>query len=194
MKGNAMTISGCVLNFTSSGSKLELDPAFNGFERLPDCGRIPKDGVLTLYILGHAVPNQLLDRQGNILPEKDLAADIRKYRGSSPTLIVWDVCYARSFELIAQAPIESWGDNFVHIFSSQAYERTWRLPPDDKGKGISFFSTQLRRAIAAAAKADSWAALQKQLREQYGDLQSPEIVANEKSTPSQFDLPSAPPS
>ena len=178
---------GCVLNFTSKKQGLKLDPAFAS-SRFPEISfrRIPSRGVLTLYVLGHAAPNELKD--GNrLVSEQTLADAIMRRRRTPPTLIVWDVCYSKSFRTIGDRPFQHWGKNFVHIFSSQAYERTWL--GTGTGKPVSFFSTQLVDALKAGQRPSTWSDLEKRLRARFGNLQTPEIVSYNRSTPAQFALP-----
>jgi hypothetical protein len=137
-----------------------------------DLAHIPEsDEPLILYVVGHAVPNGLIDANGVTLSEKDVAAQIRAKRDGKPTVIVWDVCYAGSFLDIEGC--EDWRDEYVHVFACQDYELTWH---DEKG--TTQFSQELQRAVAELKRKGDWTwdMLEDTLQQQLGTLQIPDIV------------------
>ena len=82
---------------------------------ITDPRQIPTTGTLILYILGHAIPDALVvpaltqyivsrqaDPGGNsLLPEEAFAEFLIEQRGDNKTLLIWDLCFAKSFELNA---------------------------------------------------------------------------------------------
>jgi hypothetical protein len=181
----------CILNLTHSDAQQNIQPAPLSFgapqTTIRDPGAIPNDGPLILYIVGHAVPNGLLgDPNNRVLKEEDLATDIQRKRGSYPTLIIWDVCFAKSFLAI---PRVDWSNNYVHIFSSQSYERSWHTGQTaGKPPRQSIFSTELEGAIITCKREGTltWRALEGQLRAQLGQLQKPAISPQEGPPPQLF--------
>lgn len=163
-----------LLNLSNKKNKLTIDPGLGKFEPLTDPTQIPAGPEgMTLYIIGHAVPNGLFDGQGRSWPETVIAEEIRKKRDEKYTLIVWDVCFAQSFQQIGDTG--SWPPNkYVHIFSCQAHERTWHSPKAGE-TAETLFSAELAKALGGEKLAD-WEVLQARLREQLGNLQKPTIV------------------
>src|SRR5207244_1924485 len=140
---------------------------------------------LVLHIVGHAVPNGLTPTlNGKRLDETTLAAAITERRGNEPTLIVWDVCFAKSF---LHVPRVRWGRNYVHIFSCQAHERTWHNGTNKRRRTL--FSEVLKGAIRRP-KDDplTWRSLQQGLREELDAIQTPEVHPMGNLTPQAFGL------
>jgi hypothetical protein len=106
--------------------------------------------------------------------EGALAAQIRERRDHSRgTLIIWDVCYAKTFAEIGDVRFHEWPPNYVHLFSCQSHERTWLRQSADGGS-VSLFSEQL--AAVLEERPATWPALQRSLRNRLGALQTPEVV------------------
>jgi hypothetical protein len=143
-------------------------------------------GSIILYIVGHAIPDGLFDETGKLLPEQVVAEAIKKVRDGDgkSTVIVWDVCYATSFLHIDDGASndarKQWGANYVHVFACQDYELT--LFRDD---GTTQFSEQLVDAVDQLNRLKSndwkWSDLEARLQEQFGTLQTPDIVWTEEA-------------
>jgi hypothetical protein len=180
---SAMKTSFYVLNLTSPErtitTKLIGVAKSNEIRTLSDIpGAEEAPGRVVLYVVGHAVPNGLIGASGAVLPEADVATAIQKRRGYAPTLIVWDVCFAKTLlEITGAAP---WTDNFVHVFSCQSYERTWHLGPasrlDSSEERPTMFSMQLTDAVRALGSGASWEMLESELRKRLSPIQRPEIT------------------
>jgi hypothetical protein len=176
-----MPMTFTLLNLTSNpqapSAKLEIDPRL-GTPTSPvinDPASIPTDDPLILYILGHAIPNGLMGPKGTI-PEADLFAQIEQKRRGRKTLLIWDVCFAESFLVIAQQA--RWPDNYVNIYACQGYERTWNNGNLSHRNWESLFSKELANALAKydPLPPPSWDDLQADLRQQLAGVQTPQIV------------------
>jgi len=167
----------CILNLTNNGANpekpksinLPAEIAYQGTS-ITSADDIPTDPNLILYVIAHAVPGGLIDPSGKVLDESELAKTIRAKRKALSTLIIWDACFAKSLLSIVGADV--WPTNFVHIFSSQAFERAWHSDT------VTLLSIELGKAIETLAKdgAFEWDALQKQLQERLSPIQHPEIL------------------
>ncbi|HMI86332.1 MAG TPA: hypothetical protein VK550_19695 [Polyangiaceae bacterium] len=148
----------------------------------------PDTDPLILYIVAHGIPNGVI-REGIKVSDVSLAKTIRHHRRGAATLIVWDVCFAKSFLKVAH--LGKWPSNYVHIFSCQAHERTWQV----SGKGSqkqTLFSTELRAALGrlkTSGKAKTWGKLEEQLQTQLYPIQTPSIHPKNRSRLQHFDLP-----
>jgi hypothetical protein len=137
------------------------------------------DGPLVLYIVGHARPDVLLVPRGDgatgILTEKELVETVLKRRRNNPTLIIWDLCYARSFETQRRA---SWaGKPYVHIFSCESFEESWHT--GEKGwegapPRCTLFSLALEKALADGAA--TWGELRDRVQILLGHVQHPRVL------------------
>jgi hypothetical protein len=171
----AMKITLCVLNLTKAPKRLNVDHLLFADDTMrtdsPD--KIPKSPEpLVLYIVGHAVPDTLLVPDGRPLREDVLVGKIKKRRGNNPTLIVWDLCFARSFEKIKEP---GWaGKPYVHIFSCKEYEQSWHTGPTGDPQRQTLFSLAFQEAINEGFA--SWDDLDKKLTRKLGRLQRPSIV------------------
>jgi hypothetical protein len=196
MKTSFYVLNLTALNETTRNKKLTaklvgVDKAnqISSLSDIPDVATTP--GALVLYVIGHAVPNGLIGPNNAILPEADVAKTIQKRRQYSPTLIVWDVCFAKSLlEITGAAP---WTDNFVHIFSCQSYERTWHLGPPSSLESSkdrpTLFSIELSAAVEALPVNASWEMLEAALQERLSPAQRPEIKPKPPlPQPADFDL------
>ncbi|HMJ54956.1 MAG TPA: hypothetical protein VK540_22930 [Polyangiaceae bacterium] len=179
----------CVLNMSNdlSASQLVLG-AVAGPEPIKDPAAIPETDPLVLYVVGHAIPNGLFvtaapGAAATRVSEAVVAHAIAARRGNQPTLVIWDTCFAASFLAI---PNFTWTDNFVHMFSCQAHERSWHSGGVDK---VTLFSDKLKAALVVCREAGActWTALEDELRKQLGNLQTPQIVSFGPA-PSAFDL------
>jgi hypothetical protein len=138
-------------------------------------GRVTADDPIILYIVAHGVPNGVMNRR-RLVDEKALAKKIIQRRKEAPTLIVWDVCFAKSF-LQIEGLGDLWTRNYVHIFCCEEYERTWQMGKATNPPGQTLFSKELREALGAlrGQRLRSWTTLERQLQEQLGSLQTPSI-------------------
>jgi hypothetical protein len=163
-----------LLKLSRGGSKLEVDPALGAPEpvvRLADIPLRGSDDPLILYILGHAAPDELFEGTQK-LQDVDVAEAIENRRGDANTLLIWDVCFAKSFlNLQREKP---WTTNYVHIFASQRYERAWHQGGDTNR---SIFSTALCNALQMLRheRQLSWEGLTLLLNSHLGGLQTAEI-------------------
>jgi len=171
---------------TASAAAPAPDKTLVGTSERNDLNNIPATGNLILYVVGHAVPDGLIDAEGEIVTEASVAKAIREKRNDKPTVIVWDVCYAASF---LDAPdCKEWGSQYVHIFACQDYELTWH-----GSDGTTQFSQELLLAVTALNRGQktqnewSWDALEDKLQTQFGTLQIPDVVAS-KGAPSPRDF------
>jgi hypothetical protein len=179
----------CVLNLTSSGqhssTSLSVGPLSFGVKRFPDIfdfKKIPAhQGPLILYIVDHAVPDALLVRRAtgspnDVIPEPTVADAVIRRRRENPTLIIWDLCYARSFERIKGY---KWSDKpYVHIFGCEAHEQSWHT-----GGGVR--QTLLSMALQASLNSGvrSWDTLENKLNDLLAPVQRPSIaMMNVRST------------
>ena len=153
---------------------------------------------LILYIVGHAFPDALVapalqslmqDGQttGNgkgIVRESSFASFLKEQRGRNPTLIIWDICFAKSF---AQINGNEWGDfPYVHIFACEKYEQTWHSGDTSDPPRQTLLSMALQGATARGAF-ENWAELQQRLEDRL-PLQRPSIDHNGLD-PAVFGLP-----
>jgi len=147
----------------------------NGAPSMQDFAKLRTDNALlikeplVLYIVAHAVPNGLIDANGETIQEIEVAKLIQQKRGDLPTVIVWDVCFAGSFLDIPGCA--DWSSNYVHIFACQDFERTWQK------KGVTQFSEALKAALDALPSEKDWERLDAELQKQLGTLQTPDIIA-----------------
>jgi hypothetical protein len=152
-----------------------------------DLEHISEVAYLILYIVGHAVPNGLIDQKGQTVSEATVAAEIRRKRGNKPTVIVWDVCYAASFLDIPEG--REWSTNYVHVFACQDYELTWHAK-----NGTTQFSQELQLAVSELNREKKtpdwdWNRLEDKLQDQLGTLQIPDVVFDEGApSPASFGL------
>ena len=148
---------------------------------------------LILYVVGHGVQHGLIDSQERILDEEDVARQIQTLRHGRPTLVIWDVCFAKSMLHVgkpSKGDANSWPKNFIHIFSCRAFERTWH-----NGRGTSpartVFSTVLCEVVAELERKDrnfTWEQLEEKLRAKFR-IQQPSIVKHDaKWLPRDFEL------
>ena len=162
---------------------------------------------LILYVVGHGVQHGLIDSQERILDEVDVAREIQTLRKGRPTLVIWDVCFAKSMLQVGkpskggppggmhlEAPLpkdaNSWPKNFIHIFSCRAFERTWHNGRETS-PARTVFSTVLCEVVAELERRDrnfTWEQLEKKLRAQFR-VQQPSIVKQDvKWLPRDFEL------
>jgi hypothetical protein len=200
MGATTMETAFYVLNLTDP--EKTITAKFAGVEKrhqirkLSDIPDAATSRQMVLYVIGHAIPNGLIGPDNAILPEAEIATAIQRRRGYAPTLIVWDVCFAKSLLDISGAP--AWTSNFVHVFSCQPYERTWHLGPpsttDDgsrppSGERPTGFSIELASALGALEPGASWETLESALRERLFPVQRPEITPKSSMRlPADFDL------
>src|SRR5688500_8327970 len=88
----------CILNLSAP----RIDPVPFSFAdsvmKTSDPREIPAAGPLVLYVVAHGVPDGLLVGTPPVrISESELVAAIKQRRGEMPTLIVWDLCFAKSF-------------------------------------------------------------------------------------------------
>jgi hypothetical protein len=191
-----MTTSIYVLNLSGSATpaRLQLDPGLfpllgGSPSTIAAVGDVPDKDALILYIVDHAVPNGLAVGGGGILPEAVLAKAIRDQRKALPTLLIWDICFAKSFLVIPS--IEPWGDNFVHVFSCAAHERTWHTGKAAAPPMQTLFSTELRKAMETLrlrGGSFEWAAVENELQSQLRPIQTPTVTPQTSLQPYQFQL------
>ena len=138
-------------------------------------GRVTTDDPIILYIVAHGVPNGVMNRR-RLVGETILAQKIIQRRKEAPTLIVWDVCFAKSF-LQIKGLGDLWTQNYVHIFCCEEYERTWQMGKATNPPGQTLFSKELREALGALSgqRLRSWTPLERRLQEQLAPLQTPSI-------------------
>jgi hypothetical protein len=163
---------------------------------ITDPRQIPKTGTLILYILGHAIPDALVvptlaqyvvSRQAvsggdSLLAEQAFAEFLMERRGDNRTLLIWDLCFARSFELNAGP---GWTTkSYVHIFGSTAYEQAWHTGDPSRE---TLFSLALKEATAPGNGLQEWKQLEVRLKELLKSVQQPSIVG--ELLPSDFGLP-----
>jgi hypothetical protein len=154
-------------------------PGTQDFAQLSGSAQLGIRGPLILYIVAHAVPDGLIDANGETLNEKAVADAIRATRDEWPTVIVWDVCFAESF--FKFSGYEEWGPQYVHIFACQEFERTWQK------NGFTQFSEALENALGILPDKNDWDLLEAELQNQLGTLQTPAIVAGvEAGVPTDF--------
>jgi hypothetical protein len=146
-------------------------------------GEKPDDEALILYIVAHGVPNGVMSGTRTIR-EAQLARQIRAQRGEAPTLIIWDVCFAKSFLDIPGLP--AWPASYVHIFSCEAHERTWQKSNGTQPRARTLFSTELSATIAPGAQLQDWARLEQQLQRQLDPIQKPSIHPKNRLQPNSF--------
>ena len=163
---------------------------------ITDPRQIPTSGRLILYILGHAIPDALVvpaltqyiaSRQtvsgGNsLLPEQAFAEFLIEQRGDNNTLIIWDLCFARSFELNAGPRWTS--KPYVHIFGSAAHEQAWHTGDPSRE---TLFSLALKEATAPGNGFERWQELEDRLKGHLQPVQHPSIVG--QLLPADFGLP-----
>jgi hypothetical protein len=156
-------------------------------EEIPE-GRFTTDDPIILYIVAHGVPNGIMNRR-RLVDEKALAKKIIRQRKEAPTLIVWDVCFAKSF-LQIEGLRDSWTPNYVHIFCCEEYERTWQTGNATKPPRQTLFSKELREALGAlnGQRLQSWTTLEEKLQDQFGLLQTPSIHPKDGLQPDRFVL------
>ncbi len=181
----------CVLNLSNPAERFAPDLGANSPIEINSPDAVPQDDSLILYIVGHGLQNRLISSNGTVLSEKKVAEAIRGRRDQKPTLIIWDVCFSKSLLKIPE--LDDWAPNFVHIFSSQAFERTWHLKrPTDGTPALTLFSIELRKAVAKVYQAQPnfrWVNLRDQLQPQLQPIQAPEIVPLESDyQPGAFQL------
>ncbi|HMI86338.1 MAG TPA: hypothetical protein VK550_19725 [Polyangiaceae bacterium] len=145
-----------------------------------------------LYVVGHGVQRGLVDGKGVIVEEEDVANEIKKLRNGHPTLIVWDVCFARSMLKIGASAQHSWPANFIHVFSCQPFERTWHSGPGAT-PARTVFSSVLCDVVAeldAQSKGlFDWKQLEQRLQTEFGWTQKPTIEpVDAKWQPRDFEL------
>lgn len=197
-----MTARLYVLNLSDSKKPLHTVPdlTFGGeTKEITDPNQIPDDKEpLILYILAHAVPDalvspalqQFLTRMrkftgsSELIPEDVFAAFVKQRRGTNKTVIIWDLCFARSFEEIRAGWV---GMPYVHIFSCAAYEQGWHTGAATTPPRQTLFSMALKKAIELGFK--TWRDLESQLTEHLADVQQPSIPVH--PSPAEFGL--APP-
>ena len=169
----------CILNL----SRPRIEPVPFSFAgdvlKIEDPQLIPDQGALILYVVAHGVPDGFLtgDAQPPLIGERELFAAIRARRDEkSDTLIVWDLCFAKSFFSI---PGLAWPKNYAHLFACEAHERTWHTGPRTGGLAPqSVFSAQLERAILTCKQDHrlSWAGIDQTLKALLGPAQTPSVV------------------
>jgi len=212
-----MKTSICVLNLSPAhlDDTLEIHPAT--FVSVPDAlrsGRVctiqhlrdiphgmrASAPPLILYILGHGVPNGVRSR-GETISEAELADAIIERRGSAPTLIVWDICFAKSLMDVARlrtpasmkkrGPTCDWPPTYVHIFSCEAHERTWQMGNGKRSPALTVFSKDLQAALGELVSASgfsSWRKLEKRLQDRLAPLQKPFIHPKDGIQPATFNV------
>ena len=190
-----MSMSFCLLNMSSPSKRLNIDPALGQLvESINSTTDIPARDPLILYIVGHAVPDGLMvpggpdDANGTTISDAVVAEEIRAKRGAQNTLIIWDVCFAKSF--LQTSGAQSWGPNYVHIFACQSYERTWNAGPSSSPSRKTSFSTGLQQTLANQTSQAplSWDSLNVQLNAHFAGLQTAEIYTTGTLRPSDFPL------
>ena len=162
------TALGLPLDFLSDAKHIERA------DEIP-AGRVIADDPIILYIVAHGVPNGVMNRR-RLVDEKALAKKIIQRRRDAPTLIVWDVCFAKSF-LQIKGLGDRWTHNYVHLFCCEEYERTWQMGNATRPPGQTLFSKELREALGALGgqRLRSWTTLERQLQAQLWPLQTPSI-------------------
>jgi hypothetical protein len=136
--------------------------------------QLPKSGPAVLYIAAHAVPNALRRKDGGLLSEEDLFKELEG-RAGLPTLVVFDLCFAKSFSKIPSFP---WPANFGLIFSCLEHERTWSRDLDAKSRQSLFseaFNTEVNLCIAKRDFSD----LQSNLVARFDGIQTPFVEASQ---------------
>ena len=177
-----MPVNLCVLNLSEEKKRLEIvEPPVDGsIEHTNDPNEIPDgEDPLILYVVGHAVPDALLllSRRGvygssnNILPERAFAEVVKKNRAGKKTLVILDLCYAKSF---ADMSGGGWaGLPFALIFGCELYEQAWNTGPSASPARQTLLSIALDAAIRRGVP--DWEALEKVLQESLGNVQHPSI-------------------
>jgi len=136
-------------------------------------------GPAIVYIVGHAVPNGLRDKDDGIINEAVIARKLNARK--APTLVVFDVCFAGTLE---QIPGVEWSRDIVRIYSCKPYERTWNDGPTRQ----SLFSVELNRALPNCIRENSFNDLASILTTALGGLQTPEVYAGPDLRPRTFGL------
>lgn len=187
----------CILNLSNASAGRGLRPIVDlPFDfpsiktRFPEL--IPTDKNPTIvYVVGHAILDGIRMTEGRrpgqatTLSEEAFAKTVQSRRQDNKTLMIWDICHAKSFLKIAD---RFWPANYGHIFACQEHERTWHTGSSTTPARQTRFSVELKEALAALdGKVSEWSALEKQLQKQLGRLQRPEIVAHELR-PAEFGL------
>jgi hypothetical protein len=179
-----------------SKRRVEVDPDldFGGgrVERL-DLSQLPEDKEpIVLYIVGHALPDEIFVN-GVRVSEVELVKRITDARKNNSTLIIWDLCHARSFERNSS---RGWGgSSHVLIFACQSYEEAWHSGPSTPLPRQTLFSIALKEAKNGASNDGGfrhWSALEEQLRGLLEPLQRPSIRFRKGSAPNVFGLGSKP--
>jgi hypothetical protein len=187
---------------TEPHKRLELAEGFF-FNEVPqvstDTTKIPTSAEpLILYILGHAFPDALeaanfapfvqgAQTDSGLISDEDFAKFVKSKRGDSPTLIIWDICFANSFE---RMPGAGWEDKpYVHVFSCAKHEQTWHTGYPENASGPrpqTLFSIALKQ-VTAEGPFSTWEELELRLNQKLSPLLHPSITY--KAAPSAFDLP-----
>jgi hypothetical protein len=161
-----------------------------------DPNQIPDtDEPLVLYIVGHAVPDALVLPEGliptlcttlaipegtNLLADEALAVVVQRRRGQLKTVIIWDFCFAKSFQNIGNG---GWaGFPYVHIFGCEAHEQAWHAGEPRE----TLLSIALTKAIAGGIT--TWEDLEGRLVEHLASVQQPSIYPYQPN-PVAFGMP-----
>jgi hypothetical protein len=126
---------------------------------------------LVLYILAHAIPDGLKTGPNTLLDEATLVRELLHLRGQQPTVVIFDMCFAESFESIAQV---TWPDTFVRIYCCKKHERTWHTG-ETRERRQSIFSGHLNKTILECRQLGDYSQLQAKLGKIYSGLQTPVI-------------------
>lgn len=173
----------CILNLSAP----RIDPVPFSFAdsvmKTSVPAEIPAGEPLVLYVVAHGIPDGLLVGTPPVqLSEAELVGAIKHRRGEVPTLIVWDLCFAKTFLNLDGV---SWPQNYAHLFSCEAHERTWHEGERAGGQAPqSLFSKHFEQAIQTCKQARtlSWPSLEEELQRLFGRIQHPTV-----SVPARYD-------
>jgi Caspase domain len=165
-----------VRNVTSNPKRIR-DPqfTFGTSVEIKAFDELPQNGPAILYILAHAVPNGLRVENSKILKELTLAKELLAARKSQPTLVIFDACFADSFDDI---PDFTWPEEFGLIFSCLAHERSWNDEVDES-TSESVFPQALDAAISVCRRAGSFEGLKDALLSSLTAPQTPVVRASD---------------
>jgi len=165
-----------LLNLSTGAKNLNVHPCLGQPEAITDLANIPQKDrkePLILYILGHAAPDELFvgDRK---VEDTEIMNSIEKARTDAKTLLIWDVCFAKSF--LNTSRQQPWPSNYVHMFACQRYERSWH---QGGKRNETTFSAVLCEALQEYKPQQdelTWEGLGLLLNSKFGHTQTADIV------------------
>jgi hypothetical protein len=182
-----MPVDLCVLNLTSGERQLTIvEPPFVGaITRTSNPYEIPDlPEPLILYVVAHAIPDALnvVNSHGNALSltDQQFADAVTVQRKGKETLIILDLCFAKSFAETRGAGWE--GIPNVLIFGCDSYEQAWHTGRVGDNPPKTLFSIALDAVLRSGVP--NWAALESALVKSLSNVQHPSIPSN----PSEIEL------